>query len=347
MKTKTSETKQDARNCRSVGKCGVCTCQQETPSHRRKQTASLRIVLTLLVVFLTSVAWASGESERSGNSRRKSGLLIIAHGSRSPQWNEPVLAQEKKVLEILGPDNPFAEVKMVFMEFAEPNVADGITELEQAGCDRIVAVPLLIAPSSHAQWDVPALLGIYSNAVIEKDLQREGARILRSRVPVTVTATLSDSDVIEQVMLKRVRRLSGDPGSEAVVLLAHGSEETPVAWDRLMKRTATYICGRTGISYADWAYVAVGQEYGRAVAAIQKAAEHRDHVIVIGAYLSLGADRIQKRWTARFDKDAGASGSGNPLEELSIRLAGQGLLPDEAVAEWIAATAKDEIRRHP
>jgi sirohydrochlorin ferrochelatase len=322
-------------------------CRQQKASSRKKQMAVSRTVFVLLVFLLTSTGWAADDGQHTGRSRDKPGLLIIAHGSPSPQWNEPVLAQERNVLKILGADNPFTKIKVVLMEFAEPNVADGIAELEQAGCDRIVAVPLLIAPSSHSHWDVPALLGIYSNAKIEKDLLDEGARLLRSDVPITLTATLDESDVIEKVMLKRVRQLSRDPKNEAVVLLAHGSKATPSAWERLMKRTVTNICGRTGISYGDWACVGVGQEYGRAASAIQEAAQHRDHVIVVGAYLSLGVHRIHERWSARFEKESPMPGIENPLKNLSIRNSTQGLLPDEAVAQWIAATAKDEITRHP
>jgi sirohydrochlorin ferrochelatase len=330
-----------------MGKCDVCKCRQQKASGRKKQTAPLRTIFAVLVILLASATWVTGESKRTCSSGGKPGLLIIAHGSPSPRWNKPVLAQEQKVLKILGPDNPFAKVKVVLMEFTDPNVADGIAELERAGCNRIVTVPLFIAPSSHSHWDIPALLGIYSNADVEKNLQEEGARLLRSKVPITLTTTLGESDMIEQVMLKRVRQLSHDPNNEAVVLLAHGSEATPLIWERLMKRTVTYVCGQTGISYGDWICVGVGQEYGRAAAAIQEAAEHRDHVVVVGAYLSLGVNRMHQRWMARFDKESPIPGFENPLKDLSIRMSSQGLLPDEAVAQWIAAIAKDEIKRHP
>ncbi|MBN2317321.1 MAG: hypothetical protein JXM79_25585 [Sedimentisphaerales bacterium] len=313
----------------------------------KTESTKRRMGLIVLAFLLVSTGWAVNDGKNAGRSRNKSGLLIIAHGSPSPRWNEPVLAQESNVLDILGSDNPFVKVRVVFMEFAEPNVADGIAELEQAGCDRIVAVPLLIAPSSHSHWDVPALLGIYSNAKIEKNLLDEGARLLRSDVPITLTATLDESDVIEKIMLKRVRELSRDPNNEAIVLLAHGSEAAPPAWERLLKRTVTNLCGRTGISYGDWACVGVGQEYSRAVTAIQEAAQHRDHVIVVGAYVSIGVNRMHERWATRFDKESPMPGMENPLKSLSLRMSGQGLLPDEAVAQWIADTARDEMIRHP
>ena len=347
MKTEKSQAKQHPDKCNCIGKYDNCRCQRPETPHQSKQKASLRAVLIVSVILLVIAGLVRGDSKNTNRSIGKPGLLIIAHGSPSPQWNKPVITQEQKVMDILGRDNPYLKVMVVFMEFAEPNVADGIAELQQAGCNRIVAVPLLIAPSSHSHWDVPALLGIYSNAEIEKALLDEGARLIRSEVPITLTTTLAESDVIEKIMLKRVRELSRNPKNEAVVLLAHGSAATPPAWERLMKRTVTHICGQTGISYGDWASVGVGQEYSRAVDAIQEAAKHRDHVIVVGAYLSLGVDRMHKRWSARFEEDVPMPGFENPLEDLSIRLSTEGLLPDEAIAQWIADTAKDEIKRHP
>jgi len=149
-------------------------------------------------------------------------------------------------------------------------------------------------------------------------------------------------------MLKRVRQLSRDPKREAVVLLAHGSEAIPPAWDRFMRRTVTYLCGQTGISYGDWAAVGVGQEYSRAAAAMQEAARHKDRVIVVGAYLSMGVTRMHGRWMARFNEPGGEMpGMENPLQGLNLELAEQGLLPDELVTQWIVDTARSEVQRHP
>jgi len=81
--------------------------------------------------------------------------------------------------------------------------------------------------------------------------------------------------------------------------------------------------------------------------AIQEAAEHRDRVIVVGAYLSLGVSHIHNRWMAGFNKQAGGMyGSENPLKGLDIRLSEQGLLPDEMVTQWIVDTARGEVQRH-
>jgi sirohydrochlorin ferrochelatase len=342
MKTQAHRNSQEHTKCRCTGKCSTCTCRSSKENRPKKKSARTPALLLFVAVVLGTVT-DPGVAEGIG----KPGLLIIAHGSPSAQWNEPVLGQERKVRELLGPNNPFAKTKVAFMEFAEPNVADGVADLEETGCNRIVAVPLLVAPSSHSHWDVPALLGLYSDPEIEESLREEGLRVLRSKVPITLTTTLAHSNVIEEVMLKRARQLSTDSDNEAVVVLAHGSAAIPPAWENLMKRTVTYICGQTGISYGDWVCVGVGQEYHHAAAAIRTAAEHRKRVIVVGAYLSLGPQRMHNRWLSRFkQQEASMHGFENPLEGIDVKLAEQGLLPDEMVAQWIAATARNEIERH-
>jgi len=345
MNGASSRNHHQAAECGCARPCTVCTCR-EPQAGRRKRPVLWLIGLLGTVVLLVTAALAHGAT--GPGTAGRPGLLIIAHGSPAKAWNQAVLAQEQKVRQLLGPDDPFGRVKVVFMEFAEPNVADGLEELQQAGCSRIVAVPLLIAPSSHSHWDIPALLGLYSDTRIERTLREEGAKLVRCAVPVTLTTTISDSDVIERVMLKRVRALSNDPNREAIVLLAHGSEAIPGAWEDFMRRTATYLCGKTGITCADWACVGVGQEYGRAAAVIQVAAERRDRVIVVGAYLSSGVQRMHQRWMDRFkSQQADLPGLESPLKGLDVALSEQGLLPDESVTEWIVATAQDEMARHP
>lgn len=337
-----------AKTCHCSGQCTDCQCKKTTENQSTSRPVAFSAVTAMVWLLVLCVA-AWGQSNGPGTTLKSKGpgLLIVAHGSPVRVWNQQVLEQEPKVRAGFGDDNPFTEIKVVFMEFAEPNVADGLRALEKAGCSRIVAVPLLIAPSSHSHWDIPALLGTYSDPEVEKALREEGARLVRTAVPVTVTTTLDKSDVIERIMLKRVRQLSRDTKQEAVVLLAHGSEAIPPAWDRFMRRTVTYLCGQTGISYGDWAAVGVGQEYSRAAAAMQEAARHKDRVIVVGAYLSMGVTRMHGRWMARFNQQGEMPGMENPLQGLNLELAEQGLLPDELVTQWIVDTARSEVQRHP
>ena len=84
---------------------------------------------------------------------------------------------------------------------------------------------------------------------------------------------------------------------DALVILAHGDHRYAPQWDALMKRSLTHICGKTGITCGDWAYVEMGQGFAsNAAPAIAAAAGQRDRVIVVGCYVSMGVHRLHQRF---------------------------------------------------
>ncbi len=298
-------------------------------------------VLSVVMIVMILLGGFSVNKVYAGKVKGDPGLLIIAHGAPMPEWNKPVLALEDQVIKALGKNNPFKKVKVCMMEFASPTVADGVAEMEKARCDRIVVVPLLIAPSSHSHWDIPVLLGLYWDPEKEKELKAEGRLIARSKVPITIVPTLCYGDVLPQSMLARVMEMSKNPKDEAVIVLAHGDRTMEPFWCSMMRRITSYICGKTGISYADWAFVEMGQGYHKAASAIVAAGRHRKRIIVIGCYLSMGVTKMHRLYLSKLKK----MHCPNPFTGINIVTADRGVLPDPMVARWIAETAKKAIHQ--
>jgi hypothetical protein len=254
------------------------------------QTCATSLVLIVLTAAATP-AWADP------------GLLLVAHGSPSPEWNKPVLDFGRRVEEEVKKSGRFRAVRTALLESAAPDIPTTVAELEAAGCDRIIAVPLFVAPSGHTHFDVPAVLGIYSSRKTAAVLAEEKAKVARPKVPITVTQTLSESDLLPKYAADQVRKLSQTPGDEAVVILAHGDPEHHLLVERLMRQITTYCCGKQGISYGDWASIGVGQEYlSSGVPAIQAALEHKKRVLVVGIYVSSSAAKIHKRSLASIER---------------------------------------------
>ncbi len=270
------------------------------------------------------------------------GLLVVAHGAPAEAPNRLVLEMKPLIARALGRESPFGAVEIAFLEFARPTVAEGVRSLEDAGCSRIVAVPLLIAPSDHSLLDVPALLGLYTDPERSRELLAAGAEIARPRVPVTVTPPLSRGDALLECLLERVRAISTDPGNEALVVCAHGSGLTEAEWDGLLRRAATFVCGKVGITYADWAQIQTGQGFLREGArAIRDAGRRRERVLVAGLYLVTGMEDIVERRGG----PSGRGGGGNDLLEFlhgdRVVYTEKGLLPDARIASWVAHTATE------
>lgn len=283
------------------------------------------------ILFLLAAALVAAPS-RATHAKEKTGLLIIAHGAPMEQWNKPVLEFGAQVADDALKTGRFAAVRTAMLEFAQPDVPAMVAELEAEGCTRIVAVPLFIAPSDHTFYDVPAVLGIYTSPSILATLAEEGAKAARPKVPILLTATLAEGDTLETYVVDEVKRLSENPGEEAVVLVAHGDRNHHRPIDRMMKRLVTAACGTAGIADGDYAFIEIGQSYlSEGVGAIRDALERKPRVIVVGVYVSSSAESIHRRMTAG-DRE-------NPLEGAAVVFSDRGAISHPATRRHVLQTA--------
>jgi len=283
------------------------------------------------------------ESNEAGKSKQF-GLLILSHGAPAPQWNEPVNRLVERVRKQNEDEKTFHAIEGAFLEFTQPDAATGIEKLEAAGCDRIIVVPLFIAPSSHSLFDVPAVLGLYSSPEIRQTLEDEQARVAQPKVPLTLTQTLSEGNLLDSFARDEVRSLSKDPANEAVVLIAHGCSDHHSLVERMARRVATYCCGQSGIDYADWAYCAVGQTFWEEAApAIFQAAEHKGRVLVVGLYISTSAKRVYERAMKRAEGLTDTEFK-SPFKDMDVVFSNKGLVDHPATADWLLRIARETLR---
>lgn len=289
----------------------------------------MKVLFTLLLAITLA----------AGVAVAKPGLLVIAHGAPMPEWNQPVLDLEGQIKAELGDDSLFLEVKVALLEFVEPSVTTQVKALEETGCDRIIAVPLFIAPSSHSHWDIPTVLGLYTDAEMRDIIAEEGGEIVETNVPITITETLADGNLLLDSALARVEELSINPDEEALVVVAHGDTGMEPYWDRLLKRTTTYCLGKSGISYGDWATIEIGGGFVyNAVPVIAAAGEERKRVIVIGVYVMSSVKRIAEYYGPNDETFLN-----DPFEGFEVLYAERSLLPDPMVTTWIIETALSAV----
>jgi hypothetical protein len=226
----------------------------------------------------------------------------------------------------------FKAVRTAMLEAAEPDAPAAVAELEAEGCDRIVAVPLFIAPSSHTHFDVPAVLGIYSCPRTSAALAQHGARVSRPKVPITVTRTISGGQVLPEYALDQVRKLSTSPKEEALVILAHGDTMHQPLVERLARQVTTYCCGEAGISYGDWAFIGHGDAYvSRGVPAIKTALDHKKRVLVVGLFLSLAPAQIHRRVATAQPGDEGFA----PFRGREVVFSDEPIIGHPALLRWV------------
>ena len=82
------------------------------------------------------------------------GLLLVGHGSRSGDGAAEMLAIAHLVRAAL----PGVAVDVGFLEMSDPPAGPVLDRLADAGCHRIVVLPLVLPGAGHAKSDVPALV---------------------------------------------------------------------------------------------------------------------------------------------------------------------------------------------
>ncbi|MFM7849963.1 MAG: sirohydrochlorin chelatase [Rubrivivax sp.] len=81
-------------------------------------------------------------------------LILFAHGARDPQWSQPF----ERVAEQVRALHPGTMVRLAFLEFMPPTLAQAGAEVAQAGATSVSVVPMFLGAGGHVRRDLPALL---------------------------------------------------------------------------------------------------------------------------------------------------------------------------------------------
>jgi sirohydrochlorin cobaltochelatase len=73
------------------------------------------------------------------------GLILFAHGARDPAWATPFEAVA-------------ALVRLAFLEFMTPTLAEAGAALASAGCSRVELLPMFLGTGGHVRRDLPVLV---------------------------------------------------------------------------------------------------------------------------------------------------------------------------------------------
>lgn len=82
------------------------------------------------------------------------GLLLVAHGSRSPAGQGEMQALADEVMA----RQPSLPVELGYLELCDPPAGLALDRLVGRGCDRIGVVPLMLHAAGHSKSDVPAVV---------------------------------------------------------------------------------------------------------------------------------------------------------------------------------------------
>jgi sirohydrochlorin cobaltochelatase len=81
-------------------------------------------------------------------------VVLLAHGARDARWTQPFV----RMRDVLEPKLAPAAVRLAFMQFATPTLAEVVAELAEAEHSRVLVVPVFLSGGGHVAVDIPALV---------------------------------------------------------------------------------------------------------------------------------------------------------------------------------------------
>ena len=270
------------------------------------------------------------------------GVLLLAHGGRD-DWN-------REVLELASQVDSTLPVEVAFGMANKRTIRDAVDRLAERDVTEIVAVPLFVSSHSSVMRATEYLLGSRADAPPELEaFARMGARRasgepdrdpdfdwttpLEAAASIAVTTALDSHALVAEILLSRALDVSEQPEREVVVVVAHGptSEEDNALWLVNMGILVETIRSRTRFSRIQ--YLTVRDDASDPVreqatvelrAVVEDAVEEGRSVLIVPLLLSYGGIE---------------AGIRRRLEGLTYRMAGQALLPDERLSEWVLMQA--------
>lgn len=81
----------------------------------------------------------------------KSGVVLIAHGSRREEANNEIRSLVSQVQEA----DRFGTYQVAFMEFGSPDIETAVAKLADQGVNTVVVLPLFLITGNHVSKDIP------------------------------------------------------------------------------------------------------------------------------------------------------------------------------------------------
>ena len=97
----------------------------------------------------------------------KQGIVLVAHGSRDPEWSRPF----ERIAASLAEKLPAVSVGLAFLENG-PSLEETATALVAKGVASIRVIPLFLGPGGHVKDDLPRLVAAVSHPGVKLLLEK-------------------------------------------------------------------------------------------------------------------------------------------------------------------------------
>lgn len=214
----------------------------------RKSVQILTILFLTPLLFLLSCKTTTKDTVKISDSSQKTGILLVNHGSHSETWRQALLDLETNVKKHILSNGDVQGIKTAFMEYSEPSIATRLKEFDEEGYTDVIIVPVFLTVSPHTFDDIPTIIGQKEDPQSKEMLKIENIERYTPKAKTYLAPNLDFTDILKKNVLRRVKKLSRNPGEEGLVLIGYGDETYDKEWSELFNKVAEYVKLEVGIS---------------------------------------------------------------------------------------------------
>ncbi|WP_202080113.1 sirohydrochlorin chelatase [Caldalkalibacillus salinus] len=173
----------------------------------------------------------------------RQGVLIIAHGSRNPNWVKQIDRLCRRVR------SPIPMVISYLELVEERSIAEGVQKLEQQGVQDIIVVPLFVCSGSTHLAEIQYILGINRRCVRPTDVPR-----VRTNARIQWCPPIDDHPNLVSILRQRLGQVM-QSSHQPVLLVAHGSDKAHwlTKWQTVLASIVRQLKKETGLEHVSYA----------------------------------------------------------------------------------------------
>lgn len=288
-----------------------------------------------------------GDDGEGGDVGPRTGVLLISHGSHAPTWRRMLLDVHAEAAPELLKMPTVSQVRSAFMEYTEPSIAGQLRAFDEAGIERVIAVPLLLTISDHSFDDIPAICGQTNDPTRIAELEKEKIEVYRPNAEISFTPLLDFSGLVRTNLARRVRAMfdhEGEgipvPARTGLALIGYGSAEFDDEWNRFFRDVRGFAESELGFAESAHAWCGHLVSYSRqpTMVAINGLLSGCDRVAVVPLFVA---------FDPMFQTGIIGGAVARADDPTRVLYRGDAILPEPAVSRWVVDISRRMLERSP